>query len=267
MKVHHLNAGTMCPASARLVNGEGGWLQRARLVCHVLLVESQQGLVLVDTGMGLADIAQPARLGPGWVRLTAPTLSPEEAAVSQVRALGFDPAEVRHVLPTHLDRDHAGGMADFPKAAVHVHRTEHASALRDRRYRPAHLADLGQADLRLYDDGGETWFGFQGVRALDEREPEILLVPLRGHTHGHCGVAVKSEGRWLLHAGDAYFHHAQVEAGGAAPLGLRLFQRLADSDSQQRAANQARLRELALGHPGEVEVFCAHDPKELARHA
>lgn len=267
MKVHHFDAGTMCPKSARLVNGRGGWFERGRLVCHVLLVESRDGLVLVDTGLGLADIARPQQLGESWLKTASPRLSTEQAAINRVRALGFDPGDVRHVIVTHLDRDHASGMTDFPRARLHVHRLEHESALQDRRYRRAHLDHLKSADLRVYDDGGESWFGFQGVRALDDREPELLLVPLRGHTRGLCGVAVKSDGRWLLHAGDAYFFHGQVEERAWVPLGLRMFQRMADADRAQRVANQARLRKLALEHRGDVEVFCSHDPEELDRHA
>jgi hypothetical protein len=53
MKIHHLNAGTMCPDSARLVNGSGGLFSRARLVCHLLLMETSEGHVLVDTGLGV----------------------------------------------------------------------------------------------------------------------------------------------------------------------------------------------------------------------
>jgi glyoxylase-like metal-dependent hydrolase (beta-lactamase superfamily II) len=45
-------------------------------------------------------------------------------AFEQVRALGFAPNDVRHVLLTHLDRDHAGGLSDFvaepPLAAAGV---------------------------------------------------------------------------------------------------------------------------------------------------
>ena len=52
MKVHHLNCGTM-------------HMPTAPLVCHVLLVETDGGLVLVDTGFGLQDIADPGRrIGP-----------------------------------------------------------------------------------------------------------------------------------------------------------------------------------------------------------
>ncbi len=46
LRVHHLNCGTMCPACAKLMNGQGGWLELAKLVCHVLLIETpRDGLV------------------------------------------------------------------------------------------------------------------------------------------------------------------------------------------------------------------------------
>ncbi|WGR91351.1 MBL fold metallo-hydrolase [Bradyrhizobium sp. ISRA435] len=109
MRIHHLNTGTMCPIGQRLVNGIGGLFRRGRMVCHCLLVESNDGLVLVDTGIGLDDIADPARLGRKWVRQTTPRLDPAETAVRQIKALGFSPNDVRHLLLTHLDRDHAGG--------------------------------------------------------------------------------------------------------------------------------------------------------------
>ena len=120
MKIQHLNTGTMCPNGQRLVNGTGSLFKRARMVCHCLLIETNDGLALVDTGIGLGDIADPDRLGPRWVRQAAPKLDPAETAVQQVRALGYSPSDVRHVLLTHLDRDHAGGVPDFPHAAIHV---------------------------------------------------------------------------------------------------------------------------------------------------
>ena len=124
MRVHHINTGTMCPIGQRFVNGTGSMFRRARMVCHCLLVETNDGLALVDTGIGLGDIANPPRLGRKWVRQTTPQLDPAETAVRQVKALGYSPDDVRHLLLTHLDRDHAGGIPDFPNAKVHVHRRE-----------------------------------------------------------------------------------------------------------------------------------------------
>ncbi len=264
MRVHHLNTGTMCPASARLVNGRGSLFGRARMVCHILLVETRSdGLVLVDTGLGTGDIAEPNRLGRGWVRMARPRLDVDETAVARVRALGFSPDDVRHIAVTHLDLDHAGGIPDFPRAAVHVHRREHAAAMARTgpratwRYVPGHWRHA--PDWQLHDDGGERWFGFDGVRSL-LREPDILLVPLPGHTAGHSGIAVRAGERWLLHAGDAFFFHGQLQTPPRAPLVLRVFQRRADTDRAQRVANQERLRNLAAEHGDDVTVFNAHDP-------
>src|SRR3954465_1240331 len=79
MRVHHLNTGTMCPIGRRLVNGPGSIFQRARMVCHCLLIETHDGLALVDTGIGLDDIANPPRLGPKWGRPTTPRPHPPPA--------------------------------------------------------------------------------------------------------------------------------------------------------------------------------------------
>ena len=103
MRIHHLNTGTMCPIGRRLVNGTGSIFQRARMVCHCLLAETDDGLALVDTGIGLDDIADPPRMDRKWVRQTTPRLDPAETAVQQVKALGYSPNDVRH-LPADASR-------------------------------------------------------------------------------------------------------------------------------------------------------------------
>ena len=101
----------------------------AQMVCHVLLVETDNGLVLIDTGFGSHDCADPARrLGP--VRyLIRPVLRRDETAVAQVERLGFRPDDVRHIVITHFDADHIGGLADFSHAQVHVTSTEALAAM------------------------------------------------------------------------------------------------------------------------------------------
>jgi glyoxylase-like metal-dependent hydrolase (beta-lactamase superfamily II) len=269
VRVHHLDCGTLCPWPAQLVNGRGGLFAAARLVCHCLLLETSDGLVLVDTGIGAADVADGGRrLGAAWVRLVRPVLDPEQTAVRQVARLGFSPDDVRHIVPTHLDLDHAGGLPDFPRAAVHVWGPEHAAATapatrRERlRYVAAHWAHGPRWDL--LGPGGERWRGFDAVRALPGVEPEVLLVPLAGHSRGHCGVAVRVADGWLLHCGDAYFFHGEIDPERPhCPAALELFERLGAVDEEARAGNQARLRSLARAAAGEVRLFCAHDPVEL----
>lgn len=259
LRVHHLDCGTMRPLAL------GG----QTLVCHCLLVETPaSGLVLVDSGLGACDFANPrARLGRWFAGTMGITRDPAVAAISQVRALGHRPEDVRHIVLTHMDLDHAGGLVDFPRARVHVHALEHEVAttrptlMSRQRYRPAQWAH--GAAFRTYSDRGEPWFGFDAVRDLDGLPPELLLVPLFGHSRGHTGVAVHTGSGWLLHAGDAYFDRGEVHAPRReCPPLLRVFQSIVEVDREARLGNQRRLRALAR-ESREVTVFSAHDAREL----
>ena len=260
----------MCPRFGRLVSGEGPLFAEATMVCHCLLIECGDGLVLVDTGVGLDDLRDPrGRLGGSFVKVARPRLDAAETALRQVERLGFSAKDVRHLIPTHLDLDHAGGLPDFPEARVHIFEPEHSAAIaratsmERARYRPAHFAH-GPRWVR-YQPQGEPWFGFSTVRQLEGLPPEILLVPLTGHTRGHVAVAVQRESGWLMHAGDAYFHRDEVHGGArrSCPGGLDFFQRFAAFDRGDWARNQKRLRALVDERSAEVDVFCAHDPIEL----
>jgi glyoxylase-like metal-dependent hydrolase (beta-lactamase superfamily II) len=273
MRVHHLDCGTMCPFGGSLVDSRSASpLAKATMVCHVLAVETERhGVVLVDTGIGLGDIADPrGRLGGHFTTLLRPMLDPKETARAQIEALGFSADDVRHIVPTHMDLDHAGGLGDFPKATVHLFAKEHraaierASFLERQRYRPAQWAHAPR--FETYEVAGEPWKGFPCVRELRGLPPEILIVPLVGHSRGHSGVAVDTGTGWLLHAGDAYFSSQQLEDPPRCPPALALFQHVVAVDREMMRANQARLRELGRDH-GDVTIFSAHDPGELARLA
>jgi glyoxylase-like metal-dependent hydrolase (beta-lactamase superfamily II) len=257
----------MCPRGRRLLAGEGGWLDTADVVCHCLLIETDEGLVLIDTGFGVEDVDDLGRLGPTF-RLMRPQARIEETAVKQVEALGFAATDVRRIVATHLDPDHSGGLPDFPDAEVHVFARELEAALepslRDGpRYRKAHWAH--GANWVRHEVEGDDWFGFEGVRILPGTGAEMLLVPLAGHTKGHSAIALRTGEGWLMHCGDAYFHHEELSTPPYCPPGLRFFQNLNNADRKQRLANQERLRELAGRHGDEIAFVCSHAPYELER--
>ncbi|SDW07770.1 Glyoxylase, beta-lactamase superfamily II [Saccharopolyspora shandongensis] len=270
MRIHHLNCGTMRPLGGRLVNDGGGVFGAARLVCHCLLIETEQGLVLVDTGLGVPDVTTHVEnLERSWLRLTRPVLDVAETAAAQVEGLGYRTEDVRHIVLTHLDRDHAGGLPDFPHAQVHVHDVEHQAMLNgpERARFLGHQRQHGPKWNLHGSAGGERWFGFEAVRDLPGLPPEILLIPLAGHTRGHTGVAVRrSDGRWLLHAGDAYFFHGEMAEQPRCTPVLSRFQNRVQVLGPQRRRNQDRLHDLVTAHRGQVDVFCAHDPIEFDRH-
>lgn len=243
-------------------------LGTAHLVCHVLLIEHSDGLTLVDTGFGTGDVRTPRQLGRPFLAIVRPQLEPAETAASRLGELGFEPADVRHIVVTHLDLDHAGGLVDFPQAEVHVFAPEHQAAMsptwRERsRYIPAHWAHGPRWVPQTV--AGEQWFGFDSVRAMPGGADEILMIPLPGHTRGHTAIAVRRDDGWLLHCGDGYFHRDEVSTPPHCPPGLRVFQALTEVDGKLRRQNQERLRELAERHGGEVELICSHDPVLLDR--
>ncbi|MBP2478653.1 glyoxylase-like metal-dependent hydrolase (beta-lactamase superfamily II) [Crossiella equi] len=251
MKVHHLNCGTMD--------------MRQPLVCHVLLLEAPTGLVLVDTGYGLKDIESPAtRLGPTR-HITKPVLRQHETAIRQVEALGHKASDVRHILLTHLDFDHAGGLADFPDAEIHTTATEWQAASNPRtaaersRYHQSHWSHT--TNITTHTPTGEPWFGFPAAKPLDHLAPGLVMIPLPGHTRGHTGYAINQDDTWLFHTGDAFYDHRALTRTTWQGRLSRTVENLLAADRTLMRANRARLAELR-DNPA-IRMFSAHDPLML----
>lgn len=275
MRVHHLNCISTCPMCGRLFDGHPASLvRRGHLACHCLLIESRAGLVLVDTGFGLRDVADPrSRLSAFFLALLKPEFREEMTAIRQIERLGFRPDDVRHIVMSHLDFDHAGGLDDFPHATVHMLSVERDYAARQKtwldrqRFRPQQWSY--RQNWRVHEaDVGDGWEGFGLVRPIAELHDEVALIPLPGHTFGHAGIAVRGEQRWLLHAADAYFHQHEMDpANPRCTPGLRFYQWMLEKDRRARLDNQRKLRELRERRDAQVSVFCSHDVDEFERLA
>lgn len=81
-----------------------------------LLVETDQGLTLVDTGLGLDDYAHPTWFTQFFRIITSMPFDPQEAAINQIQRLGYKPEDLKHIILTHMHFDHCGGLPDFPHA-------------------------------------------------------------------------------------------------------------------------------------------------------
>jgi len=195
MSIRLLNCFT---CNARIGNLKTG------MVCS--LIETDDGLVLVDTGLGLGDYADPSWMTRLFRVITFMPFDPNEAAVNRIRELGYQPEDVKHILLTHMHFDHCSGLADFPHAKVHVHRREY-EAFADRKilhwneyaYLPRYIAH--QPEFVFYETVDSKWYDFDAIRL--PFEPEMYFIPLFGHSRGLCGVAVKTSSGWFFHASDA----------------------------------------------------------------
>lgn len=171
--------------------------------------------------------------------------------------LGYKVEDVKHIVLTHLHLDHAGGLPDFPGAAVHVYRPEHEAAMHpqgfmERFYNAAHW--LHEPRWVIHELEEEKWFGFDSMQVKDGLQSQALLIPLTGHTRGHCGVAIKIPDGWLFHCGDAAspFH---PQANPHLP-----FEGSSNWLTSRLVGNHVpRLRELVRAYRDEVTLVSSHD--------
>ncbi|SFI08548.1 MBL fold metallo-hydrolase [Planctomicrobium piriforme] len=247
--IHHINCGTL------LVPGY------PTVVCHCLLLEENGELALIDSGIGLLDVRNPVeRLGQQLIDLAGFQFNEADTAVRRIESLGFSPSQVRHIVLTHCDPDHAGGLADFPDAQVHVAQEEFDHLARGHwRYVPRQFEHHPR--WQKYRSSPHIWFGLQARPVALGFSTEVLLIPLFGHTLGHCGVAVQQGDRWLLHVGDAYYLRAELTDDNH-PVASLAAQRA--DDDQLRRASLAELRRLFHEHGDQIDMFGYHDISELA---
>jgi glyoxylase-like metal-dependent hydrolase (beta-lactamase superfamily II) len=174
------------------------------MVC--LLIETDQGLVLIDTGLGLDDYANPTWMTRLFRVITIMPFDPNEAAINKTKQLGYKPEDIKHIILTHMHFDHCSGLPDFPHAKVHVHRREYEAFTEGKIRQFTELAYISRyiahkPEFILYDRVDSKWYDFDAIRL--PFEPEMYFIPLHGHSRGLCGVAIKTSQGWFFQAGDA----------------------------------------------------------------
>jgi glyoxylase-like metal-dependent hydrolase (beta-lactamase superfamily II) len=121
-------------------------------------------------------------------------------------AAGIDPKEIDTILLTHMHPDHSNGLTDASGKAIYPH-VELVVAERDVNhwFDDAAMAKATERQqMRFFRWAREQIAPYQNQRRepVGEVFPGVTAVPLYGHTPGHTGYMVSSNGEQLLIWGD-----------------------------------------------------------------
>jgi glyoxylase-like metal-dependent hydrolase (beta-lactamase superfamily II) len=206
---------------------------------NAYLINTGSKLVLIDTGAG---------------NLFGPNLG---KMLDNLKAAGYQPDQVDDIMITHMHPDHIGGLLAagkiaFPNAVVHADKHD-----ADYWLSQANL-DKASADNKGFFQGAMAsvnpyiqahhFSAFDGATTI---VPGVSSVTLPGHTPGHTGYMIESQGQKLLVWGDVVHVAAVQFANPAVTIGF-------DSDAKEAAA--ARKQEFADAAQQRYMIAGAHLP-------
>ncbi len=192
------------------------------LSVNTYLVNTGERLILIDTGAGTF-------FGPTVGKLQ-----------QSLKAAGYRAYQVDDIVITHMHPDHVGGLLNgklraFPNAVVHINKADtdfwlsqanqdHAPDSAKVFFKDAVAAVapyLKAGRLKTFTGGGEL---VAGIRA----------VPIAGHTAGHTGYLVESDGQSMLMWGDVVHVAAMQFADPSITIAY-------DSDADEAATDRVAI--------------------------
>ena len=261
MRVHVIETGRVVCRQA-LVDGPENQLlgfvnalfrpKKMSVPVHAYVLEHPDGLIVIDTGLHAETrIPRPFR---SFIDAEPP--EPSEECGPQMRAKGFRPEDVRWVIPTHLHLDHAGGLRHFPDAEILVHRMEYEKSPMEKRLDFRHLWP-DWLSPNVYNLDPEPYHGFPSYKRLAS---DITLVPTPGHSPGHVGILVDTDGPTLFFAGDHCLSQERFASDFAAD-------RLVMLGFAPKTARQTSRNIAAFVRDVPTMLIPAHDPTAATRLA
>jgi len=169
---------------------------RITMGLNSLLIQTEQALVLVETGIGPG-------LNPKATHFYS--VEREPGLLGEIKNLGFNPEDIDYVINTHLHFDHCGGntfqndegkwVPTFPKAQYIIQKGEWEYALEPCfRDKPSYMRNNF---LPLEEHGCLQLVEGNTLITLGV---EVLLAP--GHTAHHQCVKISSDNEVLVFLGD-----------------------------------------------------------------
>uniref|UniRef100_A0A7S2VN95 Metallo-beta-lactamase domain-containing protein n=1 Tax=Zooxanthella nutricula TaxID=1333877 RepID=A0A7S2VN95_9DINO len=193
------------------IDGDGN----LQLAVQMFVIETPGGTrIAVDTCIG-----DDKSLGPNHEKFHMK----QGPFLQNLHAAGCDPESIHFVLCTHLHFDHVGfntvlrdgvWVPTFPNAKYLVAEKEWMSCLEEVKAKGddgfAPFATILRESLQPIVDAGLQHLVSSDHVIVDEDSCKVRLVPTEGHTPGHVGVVIESNGTSAVITGDCIHHMAQL---------------------------------------------------------
>jgi len=218
---------------------QSGDMQRGHL--NLTLIDTDQTVILIDAGAG-PDFQE----GAGRIE-------------ASLEAAGYSVADIGLIVITHGHPDHVWGILDDAGEAPRFPHAEYViNAAEWRFWTDEKLADRLPESRRPMARGARkslTAVSARTTRANPDAEvtPGVRLFPAPGHTPGHSGVMVESQGQRLLIAGDALTHPYLSFEKPQWHFGF-------DMDGEQAAQTRQQILEMAAGENMRIVLYHAPFP-------
>jgi glyoxylase-like metal-dependent hydrolase (beta-lactamase superfamily II) len=247
------------------------WLMTSRdwtepLPINVYVIEHRDGLVLFDAGQDRASVTDPEYFPKGPLRSIYRRLAEFEIAEDQtlpqlLRATGYDIADVRATIVSHLHQDHIGALADLGHTEIYVSEREWKTL-------EAPVPELTGVMRRHIDLPNLRWNKVTFSPSEGAPAPftsfhdlmgdgSLVLVPTPGHTPGSMSLLVRDGvSSPMLMVGDLTYSCDLLHDGVVPGVG----------DARTLHASSQRVLDLER-RLGSLTVLAAHDPSAAARLA
>lgn len=198
----------------------------------VWVIRNGNRVILVDTGYDSAEAQRRER----------PIIRDPAEALAKI---GIVAESVDTVIVTHLHYDHAGGLACFPKATLHLQQSEMAFATgpcmcHDVLRMPFSAEHVCEAVRRLH--GGKMVFHEGDGEVADG----VTVHRIGGHSRGLQCVRVRTAAGWLCLASDAAHFYENLELRMPFPIVVDLQDMLDGFETVEKLASRPEL--IIPGH-------------------
>ena len=160
---------------------------------NLLLINSGGTRILADVGFGEAG---PPGMG---------------GVLRGLGKLGLAPGDIDIIFLTHFHSDHIAGLCDEAGAPVYTEARYITLQAEWDEWMGRWAASSAAADQALLEKFRSLQDRFTFVSAGDEIAPGVTVVDLAGHTQGHAGLLLESQGERLLHVVDLLHQAFQLQ--------------------------------------------------------